>query len=523
MKAVRLTMVVCALGLAAQAQYPGQYPPGGYPPGGYPPGRYPGGGYPNGQPGPNGSPGGRGRSRQQSNAGAPMNTYGMLRVVAGRQFVVESDDHRVITFRVASNTTVERDGKTADLTKFVPGDHLVVDSTEDEQGYYNANSVRYDHPGTAADTARATETWDLPRLEAPGATSTASAPQRDPGDDRPVLRRKSGSSDDTPAQTASNNPPQQQANPDDVPDNRPSTTMKQPNLPSDPDDSGPPTLKRGAAASDRPAPLPPPGTAAPTQTASAAPAPKLRVPTQAPPPPVIPQDDPVIAKARDVAAQYSGSLPNFFCQQMTTRYESDHPKTGWDALDVVTADVAYENGHESYKNIKIGGRPVNTSMQDIPGTRSEGEFNSMLDDLLSPYTGAIFKRTGTDSMAGRQTYVYHFEVSRENSHWRIEAPAQLYYPAYGGSIWVDKQTSRVLRIEQQAKTMPSLFPFDTVETAIDYDFVRLSTPEPFLLPVDAEVLSCVRGTSMCARNRIEFRNYRKFGADSTIIYDGKQQ
>jgi hypothetical protein len=57
-----------------------------------------------------------------------------------------------------------------------------------------------------------------------------------------------------------------------------------------------------------------------------------------------------------------------------------------------------------------------------------------------------------------------------------------------------------------------------VETAADYDFVRLATPEAFLLPVDAEVLSCERGTSHCARNRIEFRNYRKFGAESNVTF-----
>ena len=49
--------------------------------------------------------------------------------------------------------------------------------------------------------------------------------------------------------------------------------------------------------------------------------------------------------------------------------------------------------------------------------------------------------------------------------------------------------------------MPKLFPFDTVETVTDYELFRLATPEQYLLPVDAEVLSCVRGTSMCSRNK----------------------
>ena len=70
--------------------------------------------------------------------------------------------------------------------------------------------------------------------------------------------------------------------------------------------------------------------------------------------------------------------------------------------------------------------------------------------------------------------------------------------------------------------MPKLFPFDTVETVTDYEFISLAAGAKYLLPVDAEVLSCVRGTSMCSRNRIEFRNYRKFGAESSITFDGKQ-
>ena len=234
------------------------------------------------------------------------------------------------------------------------------------------------------------------------------------------------------------------------------------------------------------------------------------------------EDDPVIAKAREVAASFAGSLPNFFCQQVTTRYQSDHPKQGWDPVDVVTAEVAYENGRESYKNIRIGNKSTNKPMEDIEGTRSTGEFATILEDLLSPTTAAQFRRKGQDTIHGRATWVYKYEVTRERSHWRIEAPSQLYYPAYQGTVWIDQETGRALRIEQQSRNMPLLFPFDTVETATDYDFVRLSTPEPFLLPVDAEVLSCVRGTNTCMRNRIEFRNYRKFGAESNVTFDGKQ-
>jgi hypothetical protein len=456
----------------------------------------------------------------------------MLRMVAGTRFVLESDDHRIITYILGSSTRVQKDGKDVNIDGVQPGDRLTVESTQDEQGYYTATSVRFEKAGTPADRAAALQTWDLPKLGNLSRTTSASAAaaQREPGDERPVLRRKNDDSkaadtqataQATPNTTGTASTQSVPAEPEAPLDTRPTTTIKPPDPSRDPDDPGPPSLRRGG-----PAPRP-------QQVASAAAPSAPVIPTQPKPqaPPSAPPSilsssgsgDAVIAKAREVAASYAGILPNFFCQQMTTRYESQHPRQGWDALDVVTADVAYEEGRESYKNIKVGNKPVNKSMEDIEGTRSTGEFSSLEQDLLSPGTGASFRRSGEDTIHNRATWVYKFEVPRERSHWRIEATAELYYPAYRGTVWIDKQTSRVLRIEQQGHNMPLLFPFDTIETATDYDFVRLADAEPFLLPVDAEVLSCVRGTSTCSRNRIEFRNYRKFSAESSVTFEEKQQ
>jgi hypothetical protein len=156
-------------------------------------------------------------------------------------------------------------------------------------------------------------------------------------------------------------------------------------------------------------------------------------------------------------------------------------------------------------------------MEEIGGTRSTGEFSTIQEAILRP-GGATFKRNGEDRIRSRQAVVFKFEIPRDRSGWRIEQVSQLYYPAYRGSIWIDKETSRILRIEQEARGMPSLFPLDTVESSTDYDFVRLAVGAEFLLPVEAEVLSCQRGTSNCSRNKIEFRNYRKFGAESEITF-----
>ncbi len=109
-------------------------------------------------------------------------------------------------------------------------------------------------------------------------------------------------------------------------------------------------------------------------------------------------------------------------------------------------------------------------------------------------------------------------MQRPNSHWHVYAASESYTPEYNGSIWIDKQNYRVLRIELSAQKLPRTFLLDTVESAVDYDYFTIGDGK-FLLPAHSEALSCVRGTGDCTRNVIDFRNYKKFTADTSITFD----
>jgi len=267
-----------------------------------------------------------------------------------------------------------------------------------------------------------------------------------------------------------------------------------------------PALRRGRpAAEPKPAPAPKPIPAA--------------EPRPATPPASTESDDPVIKKAREATAEFSGMLPSFTTKQLTTRYVQEDARKGWQALDVVTADLVYANGKEDYRNIKVGNKPTTKPMDQISGTRSTGEFGSLLDEIMDPATATVFRRLGQDTLNGRAAFKYRFEVTRERSRFRIDAPSEMYYTAYRGSIWIDKDTSRILRVEQEASGLPKLFPFDKMEVTVSYDFVRLDVSKLFLLPVESEALDCQRGSTICSKNHTEFRNYTKFDAESNILFD----
>jgi len=279
------------------------------------------------------------------------------------------------------------------------------------------------------------------------------------------------------------------------------TSTSAPASARDPDDPGPPTLRRG---------IPPKRRSSSAREEPSAAAAPIRPP------------DPFIEKARAAAESFSEKLPNYVCKEFMARFASTTHPADWRAQDVVSSDVVYEEGRESYRNLAINGKPIKKAMEQLDGAWSTGEFGTMLRDVLSPATAADFRFSRESSVAGVRARVYSFQVERLNSHWHVQVASQSINPAYKGSIWIDPKNARVLRIEMQARALPSEFPADTVESTVDYEYIRIGAGE-FLLPVHAEGLSCQRGTSNCSRNTIDFRNYHKYEADSSITFENPAQ
>ncbi len=233
--------------------------------------------------------------------------------------------------------------------------------------------------------------------------------------------------------------------------------------------------------------------------------------------------DPIIAKAADAAPRSLLGNAAQLCvrQQFTARFVSTTHDISWQAQDIVSTDVVYENGRESYRNLKINDKPIKKGQEQETGAWSTGEFGTLLRDIFSPATAADFHFRKDSTVAGKSAGLYDFKVEHQNSHWHVQVASQSVFPAYKGSVWIDKNNGRVLRIEMQARTIPSEFPLDTVETVADYEYVRIGGTQEFLLPVHSESLSCQRGSNYCTRNAIDFRNYRKYSGEAVITFDGK--
>jgi hypothetical protein len=294
----------------------------------------------------------------------------------------------------------------------------------------------------------------------------------------------------------------------------PPTILARPDAAPDPDDAGPPKLKRGKPVERASASIPAEETTGREASGRAA---RTN--------PAIPPGNPhmaLVEKAREAAATFLEGLPNYVCQEQTTRYVSETRNPSWNVVDVVSAEVVYDDHQESYRNLQINGKPTKKAPEDS-GAWSTGEFGTILGNLFAPQSATEFKYVQEDTIAHRATSVFDFKVKRVRANWKIWVPGQYIVPEYKGSVWIDKQTAQVLRIEMQAKEIPEAFPEITVETAVDYDTISLGSAEKFLLPVHGEALSCWRNSNDCQRNVIEFRNYHKFTGESVIKFDQDQK
>ncbi|MBL8215267.1 MAG: hypothetical protein JNK87_31395 [Bryobacterales bacterium] len=226
-----------------------------------------------------------------------------------------------------------------------------------------------------------------------------------------------------------------------------------------------------------------------------------------------PQSESIIEQVRRRAMEFNERLPNFLCQQSIRRYEGTARR--WTLLDTVSFDVTYANGAEQYRNFRRNGKPVRYSETQKRGISSDGEYGTMLRNLMAP-GAATFRFRAHDSLAGAVTEVWDYEVSQPASRWSLVFNGRRTRPAYRGAIWIDAASLVVRRIEMEAVNLPGTYPLDRAEMTLDYGPVSIAG-ESFTLPVRTENLACWRDLGgVCTRNETEFRAYRRFGAEITI-------
>lgn len=232
----------------------------------------------------------------------------------------------------------------------------------------------------------------------------------------------------------------------------------------------------------------------------------------------LPTDIPHAEALRGVC-EYAISLPqkmpNFICDQETARYRGQNAVP----RDLITALVRYEDGNESYSEIKLNGKPAPEAITRSPGLWSTGEFGSNLRAIFDMNNHPLFEFVGENAEGGRAAWVFKYRIVKQNDPlWRLHSADEMLAPPYGGELWVDQKNGDLLRFGAVARDIPASFPTQRAELSTEYDDVAFADGTGFLLPVKAAVLTKFLGEEE-TRNVLQFRNCHKFRAKSRMLTD----
>jgi hypothetical protein len=234
-------------------------------------------------------------------------------------------------------------------------------------------------------------------------------------------------------------------------------------------------------------------------------------------PPRAEEQNKVLEAARDYAMNYVRRLPDFLCTQVTRRYEDPSGLEFWQQVDVITAKLTYFEQKENYQVVLVNNFPTEVGMERLGGFTSSGEFGSLMKELFDPATKAEFEWTRWATLRGRRVHVYSFRVPKATSKLTIGYHDTLrILTGYQGLVYIDRDTYAVARIRQVPEDIPASFPLQQVSRELDYDLVAIGE-SMHMLPL--KFTTRMREGRSLSKNDVEFRMYRKFGADATIKFD----
>ena len=226
----------------------------------------------------------------------------------------------------------------------------------------------------------------------------------------------------------------------------------------------------------------------------------------------------IIEDVRNNSLNYTDSLPNYICRQVTKRRVDPAGSGSWRDTDVIVEQLSFFDKKESYKVVMVNNSMVTNNLQhdQLGGATSSGEFGSILRAIFAAESGTEFEWERWTGLRGRWQHVYTFRTGRPIYSIRHGESRRTVVARVRGQVFVDRETRMVMRIRLECEGIPSDFPIRAVTLEQDYDFADVGG-QRFLLPLHSDVKSREAGYE--SWNEVTFSGYRKFAADATITFD----
>ena len=222
-------------------------------------------------------------------------------------------------------------------------------------------------------------------------------------------------------------------------------------------------------------------------------------------------------------------MPDFVVKQRIKRSTAFAGTNNFRSLDRLIVAVSYlARGEEEYKLLSVNGvrqqnpKPRN-NYSEVKGTSSTGEFVSVLATIFKHNSETKFELVDTDQIKTRKTVVFDFFIRRDKAPQVITSQQIITdstITGMRGRIWIDRDKSRVLRVESTATEIPDNFPVRSAKRIINYEWVKINE-QNYLLPSLSDIrLTFRRQRNLYeSKNLIRFKDYQKYGSEVIILDD----
>lgn len=226
--------------------------------------------------------------------------------------------------------------------------------------------------------------------------------------------------------------------------------------------------------------------------------------------------DGALPKIEERARHQTSRLPAHVCAQTVdraVRKPGDFAPRGQDRLEL---EVTVIDGKERFA--RAGGQKFeDRELRDLiqRGVISTGGFALHVRHVFHP-GAAEFKPKGETEIDGRKLLRFDYEVSWENSSYKLAVPPHESVAGFRGHLLADAETFELARLEVIADEIPRELGMDRSRTVIDFSHLDTGGGR-HLFPVRTEVtVAMLDGFEYL--NRSELRGCREYRAESEISF-----
>jgi VWFA-related protein len=225
----------------------------------------------------------------------------------------------------------------------------------------------------------------------------------------------------------------------------------------------------------------------------------------------------ILQAARARALDYKKSLPNFTCLKTNKRLTSKTGIQNWKTKDSITEMLRYSQGKEEHQILELNGVTKGIDPSQVKGLLIKGEFGEFLDAVFSSDAHAEFTWQGRTLVDGQEAHVFAFKVKRANSIYSMSTVdgRSRVVSAFHGIIHIDANTLVTRFVSIEAEDIPAQALYRESVASVSYGYFTIEG-QKCLLPKTA-LLSVRIGKRFLSKDEMQFRNYRRFGATSTLI------